>query len=240
MYLSILRENLILIRLIAFLLLSRTKAVEFMLASGHSRTWMINNTIVTISTSGTYVGLDGVCENCLALRERKLDISSLEKSKLEKILQQRTTAIAADSTETLLTQTSSDHSQGTGIGTRISANSQTKPDASPKPDSKFTSLEKTALHKSVSVDTAKLKSLSEARSSNASERRNSEPVASAVGPRNCQCVCQGWAEILIRRPCGNLSWIMRIQNRETTASLDGDVSMAVVDDPQIGDCSLFY
>lgn len=211
-----------------------------MLASGHSRTWMINNTIVTISTSGTYVGLDGVCENCLALRERKLDISSLEKSKLEKILQQRTTAIAADSTETLLTQTSSDHSQGTGIGTRISANSQTKPDASPKPDSKFTSSEKTALHKSVSVDTAKLKSLSEARSSNASERRNSEPVASAVGPRNCQCVCQGWAEILIRRPCGNLSWIMRIQNRETTASLDGDVSMAVVDDPQIGDCSLFY
>ncbi|XP_067044886.1 tuberin-like isoform X1 [Acropora muricata] len=214
---------------------NRTKAVEFMLASGHSRTWMINNTIVTISTSGTYVGLDGVCENCLALREQKFDISSLEKSKLEKILQQRTTAIAADSAETLLTQASSDHSQGTGIGTRSSANSQTKPDASPKPDSKFTSLEKTALHKSLSVDTAKLKSLSEARSSNASERRNSEPVASAVNPRNCQCVCQGWAEILIRRPCGNLSWIMRIQNRETSASLDGDVSMAVVDDPQIGD-----
>ena len=201
---------------------------------------MINNTIVTINTSGTYVGLDGVCEKCLALRERKLNISPLEKSKVEKILHQRTTTIAADSTETLLAQASSDHSQGTGIGARISASSQTKPDVSPKPDGKFTSLDKTALHKSLSVDTAKLNFFSETRSSNASERRNSEPVASTVSPRNCQCVCLGWAEILIRRPCGNLSWIMRIQNRETSASLDGDVSMAVVDDPQIGECELFF
>ena len=38
----------------------RTKAVKLMLANGHSRTWMIGNTIVTITTSGTYIGQDGV------------------------------------------------------------------------------------------------------------------------------------------------------------------------------------
>lgn len=28
----------------------------------------------------------------------------------------------------------------------------------------------------------------------------------------CMCWCQGWAEILIRRPTGNTSWMMRVQN----------------------------
>lgn len=28
----------------------------------------------------------------------------------------------------------------------------------------------------------------------------------------CNCWCQGWAEIHVRRPTGNTSWIMRIQN----------------------------
>ena len=29
----------------------------------------------------------------------------------------------------------------------------------------------------------------------------------------CSCWCKGWAEILIRRPTGNISWMMRLQNR---------------------------
>lgn len=28
----------------------------------------------------------------------------------------------------------------------------------------------------------------------------------------CACWCQGWAEIYVRRPTGDMSWIMRIQN----------------------------
>lgn len=28
----------------------------------------------------------------------------------------------------------------------------------------------------------------------------------------CACWCQGWAEIYVRRPTGDTSWIMRIQN----------------------------
>ncbi|XP_078690983.1 tuberin-like isoform X3 [Branchiostoma floridae x Branchiostoma belcheri] len=33
-----------------------------------------------------------------------------------------------------------------------------------------------------------------------------------VSRYECNCWCQGWAEILIRRPTGNTSWMMRIQN----------------------------
>lgn len=28
----------------------------------------------------------------------------------------------------------------------------------------------------------------------------------------CACFCQGWAEIYVRRPTGDMSWMMRIQN----------------------------
>ena len=57
----------------------------------------------------------------------------------------------------------------------------------------------------------------------------------AIKPQNCRCVCQGWAEILIRRPSRNISWIMRIQNR-ATSWLESDVSTTLTDDPQIDEC----
>ena len=59
----------------------------------------------------------------------------------------------------------------------------------------------------------------------------------AINPQNCRCVCQGWAEIFIRRPSGNISWIMRIQNR-ATSWLESDVSTALIDDPQIDEGKL--
>ena len=205
----------------------RTKAVEFMLASGHSRTWMISNTIVTITTSGTYIGLDGVCDNCLSLRQKTVNFTHKEKVKVEKSPKQKSTA-ADGAKEEAASQASSEH-----------ASSQISTEGCSKPEKKFVSVDKTALHKTHSVDVAKLKSLSEARRSIASDRRHSEPLV-PVNPQNCQCVCQGWAEIFIRRPSGNISWIMRIQNRETTSHLDSDISTAIVDDPQIGECEFVF
>lgn len=193
-----------------------------MLANGHSRTWMIANTIVTITTSGTYIGLDGVCENCLALRKRTENISHKEKAKAETNVKQRN--ITQDGlTEGSSSQTPSDQAHGAAAshvtGTQAAASTQRKSsiEGSAKPDSARTE---------------------EIRRSSVSERRSSEPFA-PINPQNCQCVCQGWAEIFIRRPSGNISWIMRIQNRATSC-LDGDISTAVVDDPQVGNCKFGY
>ena len=210
----------------------RTKAVEYMLASGHSRTWMIGNTIVTITTSGTYISLDGVCESCLALRQRTAKLAHGEKVKVEKGPKQRKKAPVVSKEESP-SQATIDHIHGAGpgpgTGTQAPSGAQMSAEGS--------SLEKTALHKVHSVDTAKL--MFEAHGSVASERRFSEPLV-PVNPQNCQCVCQGWAEIFIRRPSGNISWIMRIQNRESSMHLDSDISTAVVDDPQIGECKLTF
>ena len=210
----------------------RTKAVEYMLASGHSRTWMIGNTIVTITTSGTYISLEGVCESCLALRQRTANLAHGEKVKVEKGPKQRKKAPVVSKEESP-SQATIDHIHGAGPGpgpgTQAPSGAQMSAEGS--------SLEKTALHKVHSVDTAKL--MFEAHGSVASERRFSEPLV-PVNPQNCQCVCQGWAEIFIRRPSGNISWIMRIQNRESSMHLDSDISTAVVDDPQIGECKLTF
>lgn len=208
----------------------RTKAVEYMLASGHSRTWMIGNTIVTITTSGTYIDLDGVCESCLVLRQRTANLVHGEKVKVEKGPKQRKKALVGSKEESP-SQAMIDHIHGAG------PSPDTQAPSSAQMSAESSSLEKTALHKVHSVDSAKL--MSEAHSSVASERRFSEPLV-PVNPQNCQCVCQGWAEIFIRRPSGNISWIMRLQNRESSMHLDSDISTAVVDDPQIGECKLTF
>lgn len=43
----------------------------------------------------------------------------------------------------------------------------------------------------------------------------------------CACSCTGWAEIFIRRPTGNMSWVMRVQNQITleNAALNGETSL---------------
>lgn len=38
----------------------------------------------------------------------------------------------------------------------------------------------------------------------------------------CPCWCQGWAEICIRRPTGDISWVMRIQNQLSNQTLNQD------------------
>lgn len=188
----------------------RTKAVELMLANGHSRTWMIGNTIVTITTSGTYIGQDGNCDNCLALRQRTVNMSPKESAKTERNVKQKITA-ADVTTEDSHIQSPDEKGHGTftchGTGTQTPAGA----DESSKPEVK-----------------------SEFHSGALSDRRLSGQFV-AINPQNCRCVCQGWAEIFIRRPSGNISWIMRIQNR-ATSWLESDVSTALIDDPQIDEC----
>ena len=44
--------------------------MDFLLSSGRSKSWMIGHTTVTITTSGSLLGPDGVCKNCSSLREQ--------------------------------------------------------------------------------------------------------------------------------------------------------------------------
>ena len=44
--------------------------------------------------------------------------------------------------------------------------------------------------------------------------------------RQCNCWCTLWAEVHIRRPTGNVSWMMRIQNEQDLATAFPDFPLA--------------
>ncbi|XP_071526616.1 tuberin-like isoform X3 [Panulirus ornatus] len=66
-------------------------------------------------------------------------------------------------------------------------------------------------------------------------------------PHLCACWCQRWAEIYVRQPTGNVSWIMRIQNELTLMTSEGELPLLKLSDlyaPRAfqdqNDSSVFY
>lgn len=45
-------------------------------------------------------------------------------------------------------------------------------------------------------------------------KRNYVEKSYELPKSRCQCSCSGWAEIYIRRPTGNTSWVMKLENKE--------------------------
>ena len=49
---------------------------------------------------------------------------------------------------------------------------------------------------------------------------------SVFSPHVCNCWCTQWAEFHIRRPTGNFSWIMRLQNEQDLMSMFPDFALS--------------
>lgn len=109
----------------------RSPGADFLVGDGLSKTWLIGNSLVTITTSGTGGGTIGVCPRCKAIKRS---------------LQPNPDVLLAGNKSYLPTSR------------RMSA---------------------------VEEDIATL----------------------------CSCWCRGWAEIKVRRPTGNVAWLMRVQNK---------------------------
>lgn len=108
----------------------RSPAADFLVGGGPSKTWLIGNALVTITTSGTGGGVQGVCPRCKAIQQ------SLQPDP----------AVLLASNEYYLS----------------------------------------SLHSS---------------------------IADNVPVTLCSCWCRGWAEVKVRRPTGNVAWLMRVQNK---------------------------
>jgi len=44
--------------------------MDFLLSKGLTNRWVVGNSVVSVTTSGTYIDVDGICENCLSLHKR--------------------------------------------------------------------------------------------------------------------------------------------------------------------------
>ena len=130
----------------------RSSGAEFLLKGGHSKTWLVGNSLVTVTTSGQGGGRDGICSRCAAIRASLRPDSLAEASLLN-----RDSGVEGGR-------------GGEGVG----------------------------------GDGAR---------GGGGGGGGGEGEGGGRGPVLCSCWCRGWAEIKVRRLTGNISWLMRLQNR---------------------------
>nr|XP_027215142.1 tuberin-like [Penaeus vannamei] len=201
----------------------RGTVAEMLVSGGQSQTWLIGNKLITITTSGCSQRplRQGLCDKCLQL-------CNLEK---------RTPAPETFAASTNLNR----RRHRSEFHRTISHEAKHKPQS--KDDLHMWSVKRengdglTPL-----VDQGDGVAWS---SSNMGEAGDSEssPVdklvfgsnvgSSSTAPNEnkrveqhlCACWCQGWAEIYIRQPTGNMSWMMRVQNQQTLVASGGELPL---------------
>ncbi|XP_067138379.1 tuberin [Centruroides vittatus] len=194
----------------------RSSVAEFLLENGQTASWLVGNKIVTITTSGcgTKAFKNGLCEKCYALCKNVLDDESeneTTKSIVEQSTRRRHRSAVNQTTNTEInynfSRTKDDlllHRQLpegrlmeslTSISELKSSSSKVILTSSSAKSSENTSIIKPTDDLTPDSKEEKLKN------------------AKCSSGNLCSCWCNGWAEIFIRRPTGNTSWMFRIQNR---------------------------
>lgn len=216
-------------------------AVEYLLKDGLSQTWVVGHNLVTITTSGcpTAPIRNGLCDRCSHIGKQPISNSSLVASKsdssstapLSPETNNTQSSVTPLATERRYTKASLQYSSG-----NESAGSTDLTSSSSSTSGAISSNIALTQRQISNSSTASLEALSR----RGSNPEPTEGVAGAVigsttsllgghslsttsisaSPTQLQSVqqqlcirsCTGWAEILIRRPTGNISWITRIQN----------------------------
>ncbi|KAL7732977.1 hypothetical protein ACLKA6_002787 [Drosophila palustris] len=188
----------------------RFPAIDHLLKDGVSQTWLVGHNLITITTAGCPSGptRNGLCERCaqmgksrsLSLNSKSLNDSGAQPSlspeqerRYHKLsLQHSSGNKSAGSTE----QTSSISASNSGA-TAHPHRRGSNPEASNLVEGSHTGSNTSLLGNSMSLSTASM---------------GPSVLGSVVQQPVCVRACTGWAEIYIRRPTGNISWITRIQN----------------------------
>ncbi|KAK2584988.1 hypothetical protein KPH14_008518 [Odynerus spinipes] len=174
----------------------RLPAADFLLKEGQSMTWLLGNRLITVTTSGcsNKAMRGGLCDNCwVACKSRP---QSPEHTKSSQTNLRRISSFETGKDEKLSRQSSGGHGSSNA---NTAANSPTEESKKSLDD----------------IDTTKRENLVEKSEKDHGEPSKLEQILNSEKHEEhvlCACWCQGWAEIYVRRPTGDMSWIMRIQN----------------------------
>ncbi|XP_055383497.1 tuberin [Condylostylus longicornis] len=225
----------------------RLPAVQMLLKDGISQHWIVGQNIVTITTSGcgSAPTRNGLCERCQI--DKNASVHSVNKLDSNSI---NSFGVAPSSPEVLIAQTkdtsefqnkrytkaSLQYSSGTDSGGSIDLTSSTS-SSSQHPtslDGGINKLRQTSNSSSGSLETLPRRGSNPDSIENRVENNRDGIVsqhpfqqhvstATTIQQPVCARSCTGWAEILIRRATGNISWIMRIQNPIANDCLGNDI-----------------
>lgn len=164
----------------------RQPTADFLLSGGQSMTWLLGNKLITVTTSGCSQKAlkNGLCDKCW-------QICRLDK---EPLLSPSVESIEPESKSRSITHKTPLTRSVSNEITPLTLASNTSTAASSPSDEGRRGLE-ASLH---DADPARLDQLVYG-----GERQERQL---------CACWCQGWAEIYVRRPTGDMSWAMRLQN----------------------------
>ncbi|KAM0730676.1 Tuberin [Formica fusca] len=174
----------------------RLPAADFLLKEGQSMTWILGNKLITVTTSGcsNKAMRGGLCDNCWAACKPGLLL--LDHTRTSQSNLQRTSSVETSKEDKLSRQSSGGHGSSTA---NTATNSPTEESKKSTEDSD--SVKKEFLIEKTDKDQIELSKLGQILNSDKQD-----------GHILCACWCQGWAEIYVRRPTGDMSWITRIQN----------------------------
>ncbi|XP_075230715.1 TSC complex subunit tuberin isoform X2 [Lycorma delicatula] len=171
----------------------RLPTAEFFLSGGQSVTWLLGNKLVTVTTSGCSQKplKHGLCDRCTQF------------CRIEK-----------DHPISPTSEVVSDTDRRAPHGKHLPLSRSTSNDITPQSSSILASNNSTAASSpSEEVKRGLESGLTEP------ESGRMDQVLYGVDrrePQLCACWCQGWAEIYVRRPTGDMSWVMRLQNQPQT------------------------
>lgn len=204
----------------------RSSTAKMLIGGGQEQTWIAGNKIITVTTSGCGQRpiKNGLCDKCLQLCQKDTTIIPAEaftpNASLPSRRRHRSELHRTISHEAKYKPQSKDDLHMRNIirdlGDGIAPLDQ-DPSGSwssggfGDPTAREPSSERLA-------PTTNIGSGSQAASAAAAVSAAAVAAAAAAEeerrPRLCACWCMGWAEIHIRQPTGNMSWMMRIQNEQ--------------------------
>lgn len=213
----------------------RSPTAEYLLTNGHSMSWLVGHNVVTITTSGcsSTAVRNGLCDRCiLVCKSAKStepsssngatspEVSSLKSSGSE-LCKRYTKATLQHNSGEISESSEFASSNSSSITTPFGINS----DANKFFKSTSGSLDALSRRGS-NPDTLDHSSETVSKHGSISHPMYLSPQQSIERIKQvCICSCSGWAEIVIRRPTGNMSWIMKIQNHIALDSMSCDVPL---------------
>ncbi|XP_050394969.1 tuberin [Patella vulgata] len=200
----------------------RSPVAQFLLKGGQSQTWLVGNKIITITTSGggTKTRDNGLCEKCITLYQETQETRHNTSKKSRDRRRHKSTACLSRS-----------HSQVDPVGIY---NTDEGDAALPRRSQDDLSLINDDAFSTDSRDDVGVQTGSSLLGSGIDKdpiesllfgNKGPMPEKRAFSINQCNCWCTGWAEILIRAPSGNMSWMMRIEN-ETSIFSQQDMSFS--------------
>ncbi|XP_039291005.1 LOW QUALITY PROTEIN: tuberin [Nilaparvata lugens] len=173
----------------------RLSTADFLLNGGQSVTWIIGHKLITVTTSGCCQKAlkHGLCDRCAQFCRINKDNPLSPTSE--------TAGDQDKKAQTGMKHTSLSRSSSNDIPQMPLASNSSTAASSPNEEMKR-GIESLTLESDPNRVDQIIFSM---------DRRE---------PQICACWCQGWAEIHVKRPTGDMSWIMRLQNHKLTAQTD--------------------